>query len=291
MAPRWPSVRRSTRGLALPDPPRSQVVACALALILAASVVAVAQDGWKNTRTDRGNRYEGTIEEDAANPEWELLSFTVSRPRIAPSSALRVAFFLPARMAGAASTTVVLARELEDRHHYRMESKPGEWRPGTWNAFGPWKTADVVDGVAGLHDNIGVLVVPNRALATMTDVVPAAVLADAGAVDQAIEQYHVVMRSSRTASSLLYRLQRADAATAPLVERILPGDFIRGEPISLELPAPPAEGRYRLTICATPGRRLPEYRPATGGTCAEGDIERSYVFDHVGRVRLAAAVR
>ena len=259
-----------------------------LVCCMAAALAARAEDPWKTTGADRGNRYEAAIAEDAANPEWELLSFTTSRLKIPAASSLRVAFFLPARLAGSASTTFVLARELEDEHHYRMESKPAQWRSGAWNAFGPWKTADVIDGISGLRDNIGVVVVPQRGLATATDVVPAVVLSESGAVDRPIEGYRVVMRSSRTAASLLYRLQRLDAAAPPLLERRLPGDFIRGEPIAFDLAAPPAEGRYRLTVCATPARPLPEYHNP-GGQCADSDIERSYAFDHVGRLQVDAA--
>lgn len=260
------------------------VVVGSLALALAAR----AEDAWKTTAADRGNRYEAAIAEDAANPEWELLSFTASRLKIPAASSLRVVFFLPARLADSIPTTFVLARELEDEHHYRMESKPAQWRTGAWNSFGPWKTADVIDGISGLRDNLGVLVVPQRSLATATDVVPAVVLSESGAVDQTIEGYHIVMRSSRTAASVLYRLQRLDATTPPLVERRMPGDFIRGEPIAIDLTAPAVEGRYRLTICATPARPLPEYHNP-GGQCADSDIERSYAFDHVARLHVDAA--
>jgi hypothetical protein len=93
------------------------------------------------------------------------------------------------------------------------------------------------------------------------------------------------MRSSRTAASLLYRLQRVDGTSAPLLERRLPGDFIRGEPIAIDLSAPAAEGRYRLTVCATPSRPQAEYHN-TGGQCGDSDIERSYTFDHVARIHM-----
>jgi hypothetical protein len=255
---------------------------------LAAALGAKAQNGWKTSAADRGNRFEAVIAEDAANPEWELLSFTASRPKIAAASSLRVAFFLPARLADSIPTTFVLARELEDEHHYRMESKPERWRTGAWNTFGPWKTADVIDGISGLRNNIGVIVVPQRSLATVTDVVPAAVLSEAGAVDRPVDSYHVVMRSSRTASSMSYRLQPVDGSGPPLVERRLPGDFIRGEPIAIDLAAPAAEGRYRLTICATPSRPQPGYRNAAG-QCGDADIERSYTFDHIARLKVDAA--
>ena len=128
---------------------------------------------------------------------------------------------------------------------------------------------------------------PQRSLATVTDVVPAAVLSESGAVDRQVDSYHIVMRSSRTASSMVYRLQRVEGSGPPLVERRLAGDFIRGEPIVIDLAAPQLEGRYRLTICATPARPQPGYHN-TEGQCGEADIERSYGFDHVARLKVDA---
>jgi len=218
-----------------------------------------------------------------------LLSFTAGRIRILPSSVLRVAFYLPERYFTKGTQAFVLARELEDAHHYRMESKPTTGTAAGWNLFGPWETAAVIDSLPDIRNNLGVVVLPQRSVATATDVLPAVLSGKPGPIDRTIESYHVVMRSSRTASALSYWLERLDPAGATvLVERRLPGDFIRGEPIVIDLPAPPKEGRYRFAVCATPLRKLPEDRHASGGRCPPGDIERTYAFDHVARASLPA---
>jgi len=258
-----------------------------VAAVLTMSPAAMrGQDGWKKG-ADRGNRFEAVIAEDAANPEWELLSFTAGRLRVPPSSVLRVAFYLPQRLAAKGVSPFVLARELEDSHHYRMESKPSAAVGGKWNVFGPWETAAVIDGIPDIRDNLGVVVLPQRSLATATDVLPAVLSVRDESIDRTIVTYRVVMRSSRTASSLAYWLERTDPpGVTVIVEKRLPGDFIRGEPIVLDLPAPEKEGRYRLAICATPLRQLPGDARTPGGRCPDRDIERTYTFDHVARAVL-----
>ena len=255
---------------------------------MAAAIAARAEDASKNHCRRSRQWVRSGDRRGRGDPEWELLSFTTSRLRSRPEQPSDQAFFLPARLAGSAATTFVSRGSSRTSIITAWSQSPPSGGAAPWNTFGPWKTADVIDGISGLRDNIGVVVVPQRGLATATDAVPAVLLSESGAVDRPIEGYRVVMRSSRTAASLLYRLQRLDAAAPPLLERRLPGDFIRGEPIAFDLTAPPAEGRYRLTVCATPARPLPEYHNP-GGQCADSDIERSYAFDHVGRLQVDAA--
>ena len=260
-----------------------------VASILTAMPAATrGQDGWKKG-ADRGNRFEAVIAEDAANPEWELLSFTAGRLRVPAASVLRVAFYLPQRMAAKGVSPFVLARELEDSHHYRMESKPTAATGGQWNVFGPWETAAVIDSVPDIRDNLGVVVLSQRSVATATDVLPAVLSVGGEPIDRTIATYRVVMRSSRTVSSLAYWLERIDQSVDVIVEKRLPGDFIRGEPIVIDLAAPPKEGRYRLATCATPLRQLPGGAHPPGGRCPDGDIERTYTFDHVARAVLPGA--
>jgi len=256
-------------------------------LLLCAAAGAWLPQGWKSTVTDRDNRYEGFITEPSANPEWELLSFTATRPDIPAASVLRVAFYLPPSLAALAASTTVVARELEDLQHYRMESKPGAWRAG-WNVFGPWPTAAVIDARPGVRRNLGVVVYPEPARATATAVAPAIILVSPGAIDARITGYDAVMRSSRTVSAIVWRLDRIDGTSAVRVsEQRAPGDFIRQEPIHLEVKVPADEGRYRLLICATPRLTLPEQASATPN-CAENDVERQYMFHHVPTVKLTA---
>jgi len=254
-------------------------------LLVCAVAGAWAQQGWKSTTTDRDNRYEGFITEPSANPEWELLSFTAARSNIPAGSALRVAFYLPRQLASFAQSTTVVARELEDLEHYRMESKPQAWRTG-WNVFEPWPTSAVIDRRPGVRANLGVAVYPEPARATATELLPALVVVAPGALDAPITTYEAVMRCSRTLSSIVWRLDRIEGTSPVAVwERRIPGDFIRQEPIHLDAKVPPSEGRYRLLVCATPRVTLPEQSRATAN-CAQNDIERQYAFYHVPQVKM-----
>jgi len=255
-------------------------------LLLCAIAGAWTTQGWKTTTTERDNRYEGYIAEPSANPEWELLSFTAGRPSIPAGSAIRVAFYLAPRLAAFASSTTVVARELEDLEHYRMESKPRAWREG-WNVFEPWKSADVIDRRPEVRGNLGVTVYPEPGRATATEVLPALMVLSPGAIDAPITSYEAVVRSSRTVSAIVWRLDRIEGASAVRVsEQRVPGDFIRQEPIHLDVKVPSTEGQYRLLICATPRLVLPEQSAATAN-CSDNDIERYYTFAHVPRAKVA----
>jgi hypothetical protein len=94
------------------------------------------------------------------------------------------------------------------------------------------------------------------------------------------------MRSSRTVSAIVWRLDEIEGTAAVRVwEQRLPGDFIRQEPIHLEVKVPSKEGQYRLLVCATPRLVLPEQSTAPA-SCSENDIERHYTFHHVPRVKV-----
>jgi hypothetical protein len=105
-----------------------------------------------------------------------------------------------------------------------------------------------------------------------------------------VTAYDVIMKSSRTVRSVTWRLDRVEGtAVVPVPGRgeRLEGDFIRGVPIELRIPAPPSSGTYRLAICATPRLKLKEHqRPA--GLCPKDDIERVYFFDHIPTVTVRA---
>jgi hypothetical protein len=254
-------------------------------LLVCAAAGARPQQNWKTASTDRDNRYEGFITEPSANPEWELLSFTAGRPSIPAGGVIRVAFYLPEPAVASSSSTTVVARELEDLNHYRMESKPRTWRQG-WNVFEPWKASDVIDTKPGLRDNLGVAVYPEAGRATATELLPALVIAAPGGIDTAITSYEAVMRSSRTVSAIVWRLARIEGtAVVPVWEQRAPGDFIRQEPIRLDVKVPAADGRYRLLVCATPRLALPEQSTATAN-CADKDIERLYTFHHVAHASI-----
>jgi hypothetical protein len=259
------------------------IIRTVASLLICAAAAWGGQD-WKTSTTERDNRYEGFIAEPSGNPEWELLSFAAGRPAIGAGTAIRVAFYLPAELAAFASSTVVMARELEDLEHYRMESKPRPWHQG-WNVFEPW-TSEVIDQRPGVRGNLGVAVYPEPRRATATDVMPAVLAVTPGAIEAAVDSYDVVMRSNRTIAALVWRLDRIEGTSLVRVtEQRLPGEFIRQEPIRLALKGPFAEGRYRLLVCATPRVVLPEQAGATAN-CADNDIERHYTFHHVPRASI-----
>ena len=265
--------------------------ATAVGVLLACAIAgARPQEGWKTKTTERDNRYEGFIAEPSANPEWELLSFTAGRPPVPAGGTIRVAFYLPPQLAAFTPSTTIVARELEDLEHYRMESKPRAWRQG-WNVFEPWSTSDVIDKRAGVRGNLGIAVYPEPGRATATELLPAVILVAPGAIDAPIASYEAVMRCSRTLSTILWRLDRIEGTSAVRVwERHVPGDFIRQEPIHLDAKVPPAEGRYRLLMCATPKVVLPEQLTRTA-SCADNDIERPYTFYHVPQAKVSGSGR
>jgi hypothetical protein len=262
----------------------------ALGLLSVCAIAAAwAGQDWKTKGTELDNRYEGFIREPSANPDWELLSFTTGRPPIPAGSTIRVAFYLPPQLAAFTSSTIVVAQELEDFEHYRMESKPRAWRQG-WNVFEPWKTSDVIDQRAGVRSNLGVAVYPEPGRATATEVLPAVMVAAPGPIDAAVTSYEAVMRSSRTVSAIVSRLDRIEGTSVVRVwEQRAPGEFIREEPIQLDVKVPSAQGRYRLLVCATPTRVLPEQQSAATANCAANDIERHYTFHHVPRVNVSGS--
>jgi len=258
----------------------------AIGLLLVCAIAgAWTTQPWKTAATERDNRYEGFIAEPSGNLEWELLSFTAGRPPIPAGSAIRVAFYLPAQLAAFASSTTIVARELEDLEHYRMESKPRAWRQG-WNVFEPWKSADVIDQRPGVRGNLGVAVYPEPGRATATEVLPALMVVAPGAIDVPLTSYEAVMRSSRTVSAIVWRLDKIEGTSAVRVwEQRAPGDFIRQEPIRLDVKVPSTEGQYRLLVCATPRLMLPE-QSTTAANCSDNDIERHYTFHHVPRAKV-----
>ena len=273
--------------------PRISPSTCATVLgVLLACAIAGArpQDGWKTKATERDNRYEGFIAVPSANPDWELLSFTAARPAIPAAGAIRVAFYLPPELAAFTASTTIVARELEDLEHYRMESKPRAWRQG-WNVFEPWNTSDVIETRSGVRGNLGVAVYPEPGRTTATELLPALIVVSPGAIDVPIASYEAVMRCSRTLSSIVWRLDRIEGTSAVRVwEKRFPGDFIRKEPIHLEAKVPAVDGHYRLLVCATPKVVLPEQSTSTAN-CADNDIERSYMFHHVARATVGAPAR
>ena len=260
--------------------------AIAVALLWVCAIAgARPQQSWKTASTDRDNRYEGFITEQSGNPKWELLSFTAGRPSIPAASVIRVAFYLPDPPAASSSSTTVVACELEDLHHYRMESKPRAWRQG-WNVFEPWKASDVIDTKPGLRGNLGIAVYPESGRATATEVLPALVIVAPGAFDSVITSYEAVMRSNKTVSSIVWRLARVEGTTAvPVWEQRAPGDFIRQEPIRLDVKVPAEDGRYRLLVCATPRLALPEQSTAPAN-CSRDDIGQVYTFHHVAHASI-----
>ena len=264
--------------------PSSCSVALALVLVCGTTSVSSEQN-WRTKVEKRDNRYEGFIVQPSANPQWELVSFTAGRPKLSAGSIIRVAFYIAEQLATFRSSTIVVARELEDHEHYRMESKPRTWRVG-WNVFGPWETSDVIDTKPALRANIGVAVYPEPGRATATDVFPALLVAEPGIVDLSITSYEVVMRSSRTIASILWRLDRVEGtSTVRVSEQRLEGEFIRREPIHVDVRVPPTEGRYRLLVCATPSVVLPEQEAPTA-SCSDNDIERHYTFHHIPTVKV-----
>jgi hypothetical protein len=233
--------------------------ALVLWLVLASLQVA---GPWKwDPSADHVNRYEGLVSVESANPEFELLSFTGGIESFPPSTSLKVAFYLPQD-----SPVVLLAQELQEDKYYRMESKPAAWKPGTWNTFEPWNTADVIDAKHVSHDNIGVVVHLSSDVLASGAIAPAFVYHTTTA--HRPPQYTAVIRTRSTMSQVIYTVTGA-AASQPVVSRTLEGDFIRDTPIALQIETSqlPA-GPNVLAITCVPS------------SLSASKVERRYTFYH-----------
>lgn len=97
---------------------------------------------------DFNNRIEGT-EIPHGDADMQLLGVLRSSIVFTPASTLHAVFFLPSNSQANAiidtGQVVVEAREIVPTRNYFMRSKAAQWRLGSWNDFGPWPTADVID--------------------------------------------------------------------------------------------------------------------------------------------------
>jgi hypothetical protein len=104
----------------------------ASALLTGASLLLAqtpSSDAWKK-KNDRGNRYEGLVDIQTANPRLDLLSFTGYFRAFEGKQEWRVEFYSPERAPG-----IVAAREVEDQYQYWMESYPIPATPHDWTKF------------------------------------------------------------------------------------------------------------------------------------------------------------
>jgi hypothetical protein len=103
------------------------------------------------------NRREGTNIHKDALEDFTLIGLHRNFEKFEPKSTLNVSFFLP-QTRNADRKVFVRASELRDSCHYFMTANTSpHWKSGTWNIFGPWPTADVIDQLSLSADNIGVL--------------------------------------------------------------------------------------------------------------------------------------
>src|SRR5215831_18936947 len=78
---------------------------------------------------DRGNRYEGVLDQPNAKREYEVLALFAfrgfpDRVTLAPNSELHVAYFVPANMR--AEPVYIRARQLSSRTNYLLQVKPAK---------------------------------------------------------------------------------------------------------------------------------------------------------------------
>lgn len=217
---------------------------------------------WKwDAASERGNRYEGLVSVESANPEFELLSFTGGVEPFTGATQLKVDFFLPQN-----APVLLLAQELQEDKYYRMEAKPATWTASAWNTFAPWDTATVIDPKSIPHDNIGVVVHLSPDVFASGPIAPAFVYHTKSSRQAA--KYRVVIRARSTMARVIYTVTTA-GATQPVVTRTLEGDFIRDTPIDLDIDASKlAAGANVLAITCVP----------TSASAAK--IERRYTFVH-----------
>lgn len=104
------------------------------------------------------NRVEGTVVQPNALDDFRIVGLHRSFQPVQRNSTLSVRFFVPDSSAGTATKVTVSAIERQDLKHYLMRSADNlAWRPGRWNTFAPWPTADVMDGLNIPWANLGVV--------------------------------------------------------------------------------------------------------------------------------------
>jgi len=210
---------------------------------------------------DRGNRFEGLLEQDLANDDFELVSFTAAFEPFSRDAQLRVRFFLPA-----SSSVRIVAQDLDSQWYYRMESKPAEWTERRWNTFGPWASGDVIDRHQIPWSDLGVVVYLDDNIYASGPVAPAFVYHTHP--PSAVTEYALALRSRLTIARVKYALG-AEGGGAPVREQVIDGDFLRRAPIVFSVPAAGLpDGAYRLSLVMSPRSAL------------QKPIEREYRFHH-----------
>lgn len=106
---------------------------------------------------DFDNRKEGTTVELHASGNFVPLGVHRTCDPFEGGAKLYVQFYLPDQGSKRRGNAYVEAREIMDTHHYLMQSKPGNWKPGAWNVFGPWPSSDVIEPLGIGPRNIAVL--------------------------------------------------------------------------------------------------------------------------------------
>lgn len=104
------------------------------------------------------NRREGTNVHKDALQDFTLIGLHRNFPKFEPKSILSVSFFLPQPGTNPDRKIFIEASELRDSCHYFMTANISpQWKNDSWNNFGPWPTADIIDQLSLSADNIGVL--------------------------------------------------------------------------------------------------------------------------------------
>lgn len=222
-----------------------------LALAALTVVVQTQERPWNlPAEAEFGNRYEGLIAQQVANPDFELLSFTGGVHTPAHDADLRVDFYLADER-----PVAIRAQELRDDKYYRMASKPGAWTPKAWNTFAPWALADVIAKHNVPLSNIGVVVYLNAAPGQSGEIAPAFVYQEAGPRPMN-GRYQFAFRVLRTnLKEVQYTVRRTESTGAPAATttKVATGVFIRGTPVFLDLDAAAlAPGRYTLEVVCVP---------------------------------------
>jgi hypothetical protein len=236
--------------------------------VLAALAVAIlAQtDQWRK-QNDRGNRYEGRIDIPVGKPDLELLSFAGWREPFTSDVILKVRFFLPT-----SAPVLIQGRELQDQTQYWMESKPADWRAGTWAEFGPWPTREVLRREGIPSENLGVVIKFHKATTAGEVLIPAFVYHSM--LPALATKYTLHLRPNATLKKVTYVLYRiVNAQEVEVKTSSLVGDKVAGAPFLIELDVQSLSAGYmRLVLQAAYKNRL-------------GELLQEYEFYHEPQIR------
>jgi hypothetical protein len=174
---------------------------CIAILGIFAGLLAAQDARWLRDN-NKGNRYEGLMDEPNANRAYDILGFLgfddkpESIPRQDASVELHVGYCLSESV-----PVFIEAQELRARTHYLMKSI-GAPDDRSWNEFQHWKVSDVLSRNGSDPNDLGVVVRLKSDNEYTEDLAPAFFYP--GQPPRRIRQYSLSLRVSRKVASLSY---------------------------------------------------------------------------------------